>query len=192
MEQSPSHPASPAKPVDFSAEFKRHYRSLWVVAVGVVGDAADADDVVQEAMIVGLRKAESFASGTSFRAWMGEIVRNVGRNRLRKRRGESRRFGRGGDVHAIEVESKPDAGRAATAYGQLLPDQGAFDDRMLSAIAKLEPVARACLLLRCVEGRGYEEIAEFLGIPEGTAMSHVFRCRRTLADLLASDSDVRR
>lgn len=182
----------PTKPVDFSAEFKRHYRSLWVVAVGVVGDSADADDVVQEAMIVGLRKEGSFVPGTSFRAWMGEIVRNVARNRRRKKRGEFRRFGRGGDVHEIDVAGRPGTAKPVAVDGQLLPDHGALDDRMVSAMMKLEPVARACLLLRCVEGRGYEEIAEFLGIPEGTAMSHVFRCRRTLADLLAPGSDVRR
>ena len=179
---------SPDKPFDFTAEFVRHHRSLWLVAMSIVENSADADDVLQEGAIVGIRKLQSFRPGTSFRAWMGEIVRNVALNRRRSVRREVHRFGYL-DAQHVETPWRPPTNSPLAADGSLVALQESLDDRMLKALMELEPTARACMLLRCIEGLESAEIAVLLDIPKGTAMSHVFRCRRVLADRLSAPAD---
>jgi len=173
---------------DFSVEFLRHHRALWLVALSVVANTADADDVVQEAAIIALRKFDTFAAGTSFRAWMGEIVRNVARNRRRQVHREIRRFGQPADAHAIDLPGLVTARSPIDALGTLRAMQEAFDDRVLASLLDLDDTARACVLLRLVEGLDYGQISQILSIPEGTAMSHVFRSRRVLAAALTGSS----
>lgn len=198
--------------LNFAEEFVRHHRSLWLVAMSVVANASDADDVLQEAAIIGLQKVGTFQPGTSFRAWMGAIVRNVALNRRRALRRDIRRFGVNPDAlqtahGAPQIPPSPlfgpvEGSRPASvagqqpskgagtlgSAGQLHPLQTAFDDRVLAALMELAPIPRACLLLRTIDELGYDEIAELLGIPPGTAMSHVFRSRRALAVALAPAS----
>ena len=71
-----------------------------------------------------------------------------------------------------------------SAQGELGPDCEGFDDELLEALRQLDTDARACLLLRVVMDMPYREIAETLGIPQGTAMSHVHRARRALGERL--------
>jgi RNA polymerase sigma-70 factor (ECF subfamily) len=52
--------------------------------MGVLGDRHLAEDAVQEAAVIGLRKIKSFEPGTNFSAWMGQIVRHVALNHRRK------------------------------------------------------------------------------------------------------------
>ncbi len=173
------------KPTDFASQFQRHHRSLWYVAMSVVSNTTDADDVLQEAAIIGLRKAGSFTAGSNFRAWMGEIVRNVALNRRKQSRRESSRLGQKVDVHQVETIGRIDNSTPVSQGGMLISMQQALDDRLLSALMELEPAPRACVLLRFLEGLEYTEIAQLLDIPKGTAMSHVFRSRRLLAQSLA-------
>ena len=56
----------------------------------------------------------------------------------------------------------------------------------MRALDTLEETPRACLLLRVLNELSYKEIGQVLDIPEGTAMSHVFRCRRTMLEKLSS------
>jgi RNA polymerase sigma factor (sigma-70 family) len=68
----------------FAQHFKQSFAVLWTIAAGIVGDRAMAEDIVQEAALVGLNKFDQFQSGTSFTAWMGQVVRNVALNIARK------------------------------------------------------------------------------------------------------------
>lgn len=171
---------------DFAARFAEASRALWYIAVGVLGGRSDAEDVVQEAAVIGLRKLSEFDPGSSFVAWMGEIVRNVARNSARK---QGRRHTSALDP-AILDESRAASGITAgvllTARGDLISDDHTFDDRVLRALGALEENARVCLLLRVLGDLPYAEISRILGIPEGTAMSHVHRTRRVLREQLGT------
>jgi RNA polymerase sigma-70 factor (ECF subfamily) len=165
---------------EFIAEFRESFRALWLTAVGIVGDAALADDIVQEAAVVALNKLDQFRQGTSFKAWAGQIVRNVAMNRARSER--RRRFASLGP--ALD-ENRPPL-RLVTPEPSDQPEPGeVFDGRILAALGDVAELPRACLLLRTVEGLAYPEIASLLGIPEGTAMSHVHRTRQMLRSKLA-------
>jgi RNA polymerase sigma-70 factor (ECF subfamily) len=168
-------------PEDFSARLSQSSRTLWLIAAGVLGDRADADDVLQDAAMIGLRKLEEFDPATSFAAWMGEIVRNVARNAARKR---TRRQTSPADPRTIDQSRRMAAAAAGTPgfdrRGRIEADQAVFDDRVLAALGTLEETARTCLLLRTLQDLPYRDISALLGIPEGTAMSHVHRARQTL------------
>src|SRR5213075_2213009 len=73
------------KPLDFAAHFEASFSTLWLVAVGITGDRAAAEDVVQEAALLALGKLDKFEPGTNFRAWMAQMVRYVALNHARKR-----------------------------------------------------------------------------------------------------------
>jgi RNA polymerase sigma-70 factor (ECF subfamily) len=172
---------------EFATELERSSRTLWCIAVAIVRDRCEAEDVVQEAAVIGLSKIEQFDPSTSFAAWMGAIVRFVALNQSRR---TSRRNVALTDPAALEAagdRGRGDGGRGGAAEaggtgvissdGRLLVDQGAFDDEVLRALTSLEETARACLLLRTLLDLPYREISLALGIPEGTAMSHVHRAR---------------
>lgn len=178
--------------VEFARLFDRAARSLWLIAVAIVRDRASADDVVQDAALVAIEKLSQFRAGSSFHAWMGQIVRHVALNYSRR---EKRRRAAGGAQDASDrpasEPSGPPSGELATAqWGTASADELGFDDQLMRALGELNNAARACLLLRTLGGLEYSEISRLLGIPSGTAMSYVHRSRRYLRQRLTEEMDV--
>ena len=172
-------------PDGFATRFEAAFRGLWCIAVAIVRDHDLAEDVLQDAAVVALRKLDRFDPQTNFGAWMGQIVRYVALNtskRARRRRPAD-----------LELETLPegrpgsDSPPPIAADGRLQADQDSFDDRVVAALDHLEETARACLLLRTVARLSYRDIALALGVPEGTAMSHVHRSRATMRRLLVEE-----
>ena len=191
MERGPDTAARPAGPdprpgakTDFGALFKASARSLWLVAFGVVQDAALAEDVVQEAALVALSKLEEFRPGTNFAAWMARIVQFVARNQVRARR-RRRTVGLESAAREVVATQTPATGAELLGSGPLPADQLHFDDRVSAALQRVATVPRMCLMLRTIDGLEYAEISRLLGIPAGTAMSHVHRSRQFLRQTLA-------
>ncbi len=170
-------------PFNFAAEYRRSFNILWRIAVGVMGDAALAEDVVQEAAIVGLRKIDQFQPGTNFTAWMAKTVKYVALNHNRK----EQKHGRKGDSSEFIEQVPEQAPSVRLADGTQRERGGAgFDERVSCALDEVGQMARTCLLLRTLDGLEYSEIASLLGIPPGTAMSHVHRTRKLLRQRLAA------
>lgn len=172
----------------FSAQYRDSYHVLWLIAAGTLGNRSMAEDVVQEAALIALGKWEQFTPGTSFTAWMGQVVRHVARNTARKEK--RRKAASLSGENAIEVEDKTSnhdrrGAPLVGASGELSRDQEYFDDRVMKALEEVGETARACLLLRTIEGLEYSEISKIVNIPTGTAMSHVHRTRQFLRSKLA-------
>ena len=151
---------------------------VWCIAAAVVNDREQAHDVVQEAAMIALAKLADFQPGTNFTAGFGQIVRYAA---LNERRSKKRR-------PALGLE---EGGPGAGGLGSPDRNGGGGGEVMLSpalarAMEVLDEVARACLVLRTVMGMSYAQIAASLGIPEGTAMSHVHRSRAALRQRLGS------
>jgi len=148
----------------------RYAAPLLRLAAWWVGNAADAEDIVQETFSGVFRGLGGFKGLSSVKTWMTRIlVRQVAMHR-RRRREPIRLFG---------AESS-----AAEAY--VPSGSHAADARMdvRAAIQALTPEHREVVLLREFQGRSYEQIAEVLGIPPGTVESRLFRARRAMQELL--------
>ncbi len=157
---------------------------LRCIALAIVGDRTQADDLVQEAAVIALGKLDEFTPGTSFGAWMGQIVRYTALNERRRRMRRDTTPVDPLTMASHEGSSGEDVEMPIGSDGELLADQATFDDDVVRALNTLDQIPRACVLLRTTMDLGYREIAELLDIPEGTAMSHVHRARRRLREAL--------
>jgi len=184
----------------FAIQFRAAFRTLWTIAAGIVNDAATAEDVVQEAALTALGKLHEFEPNTNFTAWMAKIVRFIALNQSRRGRRQPASLDPAAmdDTLAGRTAAPAESGSAhpgeaggsgfVDRLGRLNPERSPFDDRVMRALASVGEVARACLLLRTIEGLNYDEISQALEIPPGTAMSHVHRTRMLLRERL-SDLD---
>ena len=157
---------------------------LACLAAGIIGDRRDAEDIVQQAILIAIEKNNDFESESHFTGWLAGIVRNCALNHRRK---SARRKTQPTDpaemvVGAVGTVASP----INPATGRLKPLQGSFDDRMKSALQQISPKARSCLLLRTVEGLDYKEISLLMDMPEGTAMNLVHRSKKKLREILQS------
>lgn len=165
---------------EFAALYQEVYPRLWLVAVAIVGDRVLADDIVQEAALIGWKKIDQFTVGTNFAVWMSEIVRRSSMNCARKKRNRRTITADPRMIDEAGVAAVQHSCNVVSAVGRLAENQTEFDDKVTEGLAMLGEEARCCLLLRIVQQLSYKEISEQLAIPEGTAMSHVHRSKLTL------------
>lgn len=159
----------------FDALVARHAQRLLRMVRNLTGTLEDAEDVTQEALAAAYFKLDSFAGRSSFFTWLYRIALNKAISRRRARRLES--------THA----SCPlDDAAADAPGGEEVLLRGEQIQRLREAIARLEPDRRSVLVLRDVDGRGYDEIGEILNIPKGTVRSRLHRARCDLRHLLAA------
>lgn len=140
------------------------------VARRLTRDAAEAEDLVQDALVRAYRGLDRF-DGRYPRAWLLTILRNTHINRLRKRKP---------DLLDDEVAQRlPDQGidgRTDGTSDRALHDS--FDPIVREALASLSANHRAVIALVDLDGLTYQQAAELLEVPVGTVMSRLHRARR--------------
>lgn len=155
-----------------------HIDSLYRFALGLAGEAQDAEDLVQDTMLKAYRAWHRFETGGNVRGWLMTILRNTFLNERRR----IRRANVVEDVMEIEpyviLEEGQDKDPEGDFFGRIL------DTHIWEAIKSLRDEYRETLVLRDVEGMTYEEIAQVQGIRIGTVKSRLFRARQTLQPLL--------
>ncbi|HKA87605.1 MAG TPA: sigma-70 family RNA polymerase sigma factor [Haliangiales bacterium] len=147
----------------FAQLVKKHQRRAYATAMHLTGQHSDADDVVQEALLRAYRGLHGFDGRAAFSTWLHRIVVNVALNHLRARRRPT-----------LPIEA---------AAGVGLPprvEPRAEARVVLAALAELSPPLRVTLVLATVEDMPYREIAETLGVPEGTVAWRVNQARKLL------------
>jgi RNA polymerase sigma factor (sigma-70 family) len=182
-----------AQQSDAFAEIMRRYNQrLFRLAVGLMGDAGEAEDVLQESYVRAFYRLESFAGKASLGTWLARIVRNEAIDRLRARRMRSGTFmleadfGETGDLPSI-VE------RSVDPTAQFNPETSVAREDMRGileqAIAALPEHFRSVFLLREVEGLTVKETADYLEIPVATVKTRDHRARSLLRTSLESRID---
>jgi RNA polymerase sigma-70 factor, ECF subfamily len=164
----------------FAAVALPHLDAAFNLARWLTGSRADAEDVVQEAMVRALTYFPTYRGGSG-RAWILQIVRNTAYSLLKSRRGE-RRLEQTGADGAADIESIPDL--ADDPERALIASDGL---RQVDAlIGRLPLELRETLVLRELEELSYREIAHITAAPIGTVMSRLWRARRLLAQAAAA------
>jgi len=147
------------------------------LALNMLGNRADADEATQETFLTAWRSLGSFRFDARFGTWLYRLGVNVCLERIRR---EARRRALG-NGHGADLV------RAAKAGARSEMDGPAADVR--AALASLEPIYRACVILRDLEGLSYLEIAGALGVPVGTVRSRIARGRNALRATLREWED---
>ena len=160
----------------FAAVALPHLDAAFNLARWLTGSRADAEDVVQEAMVRALTYFPTYRGGSG-RAWILQIVRNTAYGALRARRGERRIEHTSAADEDRDIESIPDSTDDPEKALILSDDLS----RMDALIERLPLELRETLVLRELEELSYREIAQITGTPIGTVMSRLWRARRMLA-----------
>jgi RNA polymerase sigma-70 factor, ECF subfamily len=169
-----------------SAEFEEMTLALadrlHAAALRLTRNRADADDLVQDAILRAWRSLGSFRRGTRFHSWLFRILHNAFLNRVR----HENQAPEAQDPGTLDPEDRSGAAPGLRALGEL-PDVADrhFDDRVKSAVDALPEVYRAPFVLFSLGELTYDEIAAALEVPVGTVMSRLFRARAQLRDRLA-------
>ncbi len=152
----------------FEELVRRHLRGAYAVALAALGEPADAEDAVQDAFITALERLEECREPDRFGAWVLRIARNRAHS-LRRRR-HVRQAQPLDELRAAATEDDPlaEASRAETR------------ERLISALDVLSDTQREVFLMHDLEGWRHREIADRMGLPEGTVRSHLFHARRAL------------
>lgn len=158
---------------------------LYSAAMRLTRNSADAEDLVQEAMLRGFRSYGSFTEGTNLRAWMLRILTNafINRYRARQRRVDETEFGELEDLYLYRRMGAIESALASRSAEDQLMDVFT-DDEVRRAVEELPEAYRLPVLLADVEGFAYREIAEMLEIPIGTVMSRLHRGRKAMQKAL--------
>lgn len=141
-------------------------------ALGLTGNATDADDLVQTALEKALTRLHQFKAGTRLDSWLFRIVQTSWIDNRR------RAVQREDTMEAETIERLPGAPIHTDAETRM-----ALGD-INSALASLSDDQRVLAVLVLVEGYSYQEAADLEGIPVGTVMSRLSRARKALANQL--------
>lgn len=157
---------------DFKTELVALMPRLRGYAMALTGSAAEADDLVQDALVRAWRFRDSFQEGSNLKAWVCKILRNSFYTTAVARRNTVQ-----------DVEGKF---AARLACG---PDQEwrLQYNELLGALDALTPDARDALLMVVAAGLSYEAAADIAGCPVGTMKSRVNRAREHLAGIVEVD-----
>lgn len=158
------------------------------MAVRLCGNTTDGDDLAQETFITAYRRFGQFRGEADFGSWVYRICVNLWKNRVRY---EKRRF----FWKHISIFAGPPSDEDDDPLPMELADPNDQTDapaeiadrnRLIqTALASLPPHERAALVLREMEDKSYEEIADLLDLPLGTVKSRMARARTALKAKLA-------
>lgn len=159
----------------FEALYRQHASRLYNLASRMAGGASEAEDLLQDIFLLAYRKVGSYRGESSLGTWLYRLAMNHCLDVLRNRQ---TRMGQ-----VTDSIDEPDAAPVA-APGPTLSAVSRID--LERAIEALPPACRAAFLLHDVEGFGHQEVADILGVSEGTSKSQVHKARLRIRAHLGS------
>jgi RNA polymerase sigma-70 factor (ECF subfamily) len=169
--QDPKHVDDPALDDDLVALLDEHGAAIYRLAISIVRDPAIAEDVVQETLIKAWQALPAFRGESSLRRWILTIAHNTAVSVLRATREDAH------DPHTI-----PD--RPASESLELDAQNRLAVEQLWEALAELDEISRALIVLREIEGLSYDELSTVMRLPLPTIKSRLFRARKVLATAL--------
>ena len=168
---------APLSRAERRAQFERealvHLDALYSFALKLTRARDDAEDLVSDTILRAFDRWEQYQLGTNVRAWLFTILYHTFVSRKRRI-----------DAREVHLPDEPESWSAYEAVGESDPE-GKFydsfiDEEVTREIDRLPEDYRTAVVLSDIQGLRYAEIAEILGIPEGTVKSRLFRGRRIL------------
>lgn len=168
----------------FEELIKDYKKSAYNLALKILRNVEDAEDISQEALIKVFKNIESFNMQSSFKVWLYRIVVNSCIDFKRKK-----------SIKAISIDESLELEESEIKFE--IPDNSTnpdilieknFDNKLImDAINKLDDDYKSIIILRDVEGFTYSEISEIISCNLGTVKSRLNRGRRTLKNIILND-----
>ncbi len=173
--------AQQGRELAFRELVRRYERPVFSLIYRMVRDRETSEDLAQDSFVKVLNHIDKYSPEFKFSSWLFKIANNVAIDHLRRRK-----------LDTISMDGSPHATTASEVEASSLEleseQESALDEMearelgsaIEKAIARLRPEYRACIMLRHVEGRSYEEIAATLDLPLGTVKTYIHRARHEL------------
>lgn len=159
-----------------------HFAAIRRLALSILHDEDEADDVAQETFITALRRIDRYTSGTNMKAWLSAITVNLSRDKLRRHKARQRWH-----------ELWGGAQRSAASRSRSLENRQVYKEAnstLWRAVNELDEKHRLPIILRYANGYSVREVADALEIPEGTVHSRLHHAHKRLAQTLtATDTE---
>ena len=157
----------------------RYMQRAYYAALGIVGSHDDALDLSQDAFARAFRARGTLDPDRPFYPWLYQILRRLCFNHLRNQKTRRARLAEAAGWLADRAQE-----RAAAGAPDRAAERAEIRERIERAMNTLPAHEREVLVMREFEGLKYREIADLLGIPNGTVMSRLYSARRALAAAL--------
>lgn len=154
----------------FEQLYREHAGRVYAVCLRLTANAVEARERTQDVFVRAWETLPSYRGESAFSTWLHRLAVNVVLMELRTAGRRDARF-------LAETDAPEGGGAARDSSPALRMD-------LEAAVAALPPGARQVLVLHDIEGYQHQEIAEMLGIAEGTSKAHLFRARRLLREAL--------
>lgn len=167
----------------FPGLVEAHQDRLYTIALRLLGDRRDAEEVAQDALVRAFRAMQGYdhdrITALRLRPWLASIAVNLARNR-RRRLDDRQPPSRLEPMLEVGFDPATDGGSGPARQA----DRRETQRELAAGLLRLTPAVRAAIVLRHVDGLSVAETAEALGRPEGTIKAQVHRGLRELRSVL--------
>lgn len=168
----------------FEQEIMRYLDDGFRFAYSLTGSREEAEDLAQETFLRAYRAFYQFTSGTNAKAWLFTIMRNLWREKGRKRQKEM-----SVTLDENNLQERLEDLRSADSD----PEQAILDkfdsEDLVELLQKVPDPFRECLILCDLEGYAYAQVSSLLKVKEGTVKSRLFRARQILKKVVLEETN---
>lgn len=155
---------------------RQHEPGVFRLALSIVGDVAEANEIMQETFISALKALPTYREEKSFKAWLYTITLNQSRSHLRKRKSRERLGNILKSILRVETQK------------QILPEDAIIQNEreaaLWNSLNQLDEKFRTIVVLRYFHELSIREISEILSVNEGTIHSRLYSAREKLREAL--------
>jgi RNA polymerase sigma-70 factor (ECF subfamily) len=174
-----AHRVREGDPMAAATLLANHHDSIFGVAMRMLRNRQDAEDVTQETMVRALNRIHDYDSSRPFGPWVHRIARNLCVDRFRRKKPTS-------ELNEEIIASGPTA-TASSSFGRaqdVVAHEGQVHGVLHECIEELPPAYREVIELYHYRHMSYKEMADTLAVPQGTVMNRLFRARKKLRTLM--------
>ena len=163
----------------------RYQRPVFSIIYRMIRDREQAEDLAQETFVRVFNNIDRYDPRFKFSSWIFKIATNLTIDHIRRKELDTVSIdGSRNAVTAEQIEATSITIASQDENPEELLEAKELGEEIEGAIGKLRPEYKAAILLRHVEGREYQEIAEILSLPLGTVKTYIHRGRNELREQL--------